>query len=136
MKSALFILAISLVAALSGCGVKRDAEVKSFIAEVDQVAIDIVRAVDEKPAVAGVETAQQMLERRKPQLKAKFETLKDLRGYQVSEETTKKFSEAVSKNVGAVMELQVKYAEQASEDEKFSEKLNKLSDDFNAIFGV
>ena len=49
MNSTLFILIITLIAASSGCGVKKDSEVKSFIAEMDQVAIDIVRAVDEKP---------------------------------------------------------------------------------------
>lgn len=134
MKNTLFILIIALVAALSGCG-KKDAEVKSFIAEMDQVAIDIVRAVEEKPDT-GVDRAQQILDTRKAQLKAKFDTLKQLRGYELSEETTKQFSEAVAKNVSDVSSLQVKYAEKSLESAKFAEKLNKLSDDFNSIFGV
>ena len=135
MKSTLFVLIISLVAALAGCGVKKDAEVNSFIADMDKVAADIVRTVDEKPD-SGVDRAQQLLDSKKAELKAKFDTLKDLRGFQLSEETTKKFSDAVAKNVGAVMDLQVKYAEKASEDAKFAQKLNKLSGDFNSIFGV
>lgn len=135
MKSTLFVLIISLVAVLSGCGVKKDAEVNSFISDMDKVAADIVHAVDEKPDT-GIDRAQQILDSRKAELKAKFDTLKDLRGFQLSEETTKKFSDAVAKNVGAVTDLQVKYAERASEDAKFGKKLTKLSDDFNSIFGV
>ncbi len=135
MKSTLFVLVIALVAALSGCGMKKDAEVKSFIAEMDQVAIDIVRAVDEKPE-SGIDRAQQILDTRKTKLKAQFETLKQLRGYELSEETTKQFTDAVTKNAGAIAGLQVKYAEKSMSDEKFAEKLDKLSADFNSIFGV
>ena len=135
MKSTLFVLILTLVVALSGCGVKRDAEVKSFIADIDQVALDIARAVDEKPET-GVDRAQQLLDARKPELKKKFESLKDLRGYQVGENTTKEFADAVARNSEKVLNLQVKYAERSLDDEKFAQKLTKLSDDFNSIFGV
>jgi hypothetical protein len=124
-----------LVAVLSSCGVKRDADVKSFIADIDQTAVDIARAVDERPET-GVDRAQQLLDTRKPELKAKFETLKDLRGYQISEATTKEFADAVARNVEKVGELQIKYAEKSVDNEKFGQKLTKLADDFNSIFGV
>ena len=135
MKSTLFVLIISLVAALSGCGVKRDSEVKSFVADIDQMAIDIARAVDEKPKT-GVDRAQQLLDARKPELKAKFENLKDLRGYQISEGTTKEFADAVARNTEKVGNLQIKYAEESVDDEKLGQKLTKLAGDFNSIFGV
>ena len=136
MKSTLFILIFTLVAALAGCGgIKKDAEVKSFVADIDQVALDIARAVDEKPET-GVDRAQKLLDARKPELKAKFENLKDLRGFQVSEATTKEFADAVTRNVEKVGELQIKYAEKSLDDERFGEKLTKLSDDFNSIFGA
>jgi hypothetical protein len=136
MKSTLFVLIVALVAALAGCGgVKKDADVKSFIADIDQVALDIARAVDEKPE-SGVDRAQQLLDNRKPELKAKFENLKDLRGYQISEGTTKEFSEAVARNVEKVGNLQIKYAEKSLDNEKFAQKLTKLADDFNSIFGA
>jgi hypothetical protein len=125
-----------MVAALAGCGgVKRDADVKSFIADIDQMALDISRAVDEKPET-GVDRAQQLLEKRKPELKAKFENLKDLRGYQISEGTTKEFSDAVARNVEKVGNLRIKYAEESSENERLAQKLTKLADDFDSIFGV
>jgi hypothetical protein len=135
MKSTLFLLIFTLVAAFAGCGVKKDADVKSFIADIDQMALDISRAVDEKPAT-GVDRAQQLLDARKPELKAKFETLKDLRGYQISEDTTKEFSDAVARNVEKVGNLQIKYAEESAENAKLGQKLTKLADDFNSIFGV
>jgi hypothetical protein len=135
MKSTLFVLIFTFVAAFAGCGVKKDADVKSFIADIDQMALDISRAVDEKPAT-GVDRAQQLLDARKPELKAKFETLKDLRGYQISEDTTKEFADAVARNVEKVGNLQIKYAEESSENAKLGQKLTKLADDFNSIFGV
>ena len=135
MKSTLFIFIVALAAAFSACGVQRDSEVKSFIADMDQVAIDIERTVNEKPDT-GVDRAQQMLDARKPELKKKFESLKELRGYQLSEATTKEFTDAVARNVEKVGDLQIKYAEKSVDDEKFGQKLSKLSDDFNSIFGV
>jgi hypothetical protein len=135
MKSTLCVLIFTLVAAFAGCGVKKDADVKSFIADIDQMALDISRAVDEKPAT-GVDRAQQLLDARKPELKAKFETLKDLRGYQISEDTTKEFSDAVARNVEKVGNLQIKYAEESAENAKLGQKLTKLADDFNSIFRV
>jgi len=134
MKSTLFVLIIALVAALAGCGgVNKDAEVKSFIADMDQVALDIARAVDEKPET-GVDRAQKLLDERKPQLKAKFDTLKGLRGYQLSEAMTKEFADAVARNTEKVGNLQIKYAEKSVDNEQFGEKLTKLSEDFNSIF--
>jgi hypothetical protein len=134
MKSTLFVLILALTTAFTAC-VKKDAEVRSFIVDVEQVATEIVREVDGKPE-AGIDRAQQILDARRPQLKAKFDSLKELRGYQLSDEATKKFAEAIAENVGLVTGLQVKYAEKSIEDEKFANKLNKLSDDFNSIFGV
>ena len=135
MKSAILLMIITLAAAFSACSVNRDAEVKSFIADVDQVAIDIVREVDGRPET-GVDRAQQLLDGRKAQLKAKFDNFKNLRGYELSEDVTKRFTEAVTENVSKVTGLQVKYADKSAENAEFAKKLSKLSDDFNSIFGV
>jgi hypothetical protein len=102
---------------------------------MDQVAIDIERAVNEKPET-GVDRAQKLLDARKPELKKKFESLKELRGYQLSETTTQEFTDAVARNVEKVGDLQIKYAEKSVDDATFGQKLSKLSDDFNSIFGA
>jgi hypothetical protein len=135
MKKSLFGLVVLIALAFSACGINKDAEVGAFVTEMDKLAADIVRAVDEKPS-AGVDDAQKMLDARKSELKAKFEKIKDVRGYQLSKEMSKKLTDSVTKNVETVGGLQIKYVEKAAADKSFSDKLKKLSDDFNSIYGV
>ena len=137
MRNSLFILMIAIVLAFSAaCGLSKDAEVNSFVAEMDKLTADIVRAVEEKPSVQGAERAQRLLDERKAALKAGFDNLKDVRGFQLSDEVKKKFTDAVAKDVEAVNSLQIKYAGKALTDENFGQKLSQLSADFNSIFGV
>jgi hypothetical protein len=119
----------------SGCGLNKDAEVNSFVAEMDKLTVEIVRAVDEKPET-GVDHALRLLDARKSEMKARFEKLENVRGFQLSQETKKKFTEAIAKDVESVGSLQIKYAEQSIADESFGQKLNKLSADFNSIFAL
>ena len=137
MRNSLFILMIAIVLAFSAaCGLSKDAEVNSFVAEMDKLTADIVRAVEEKPSVQGAERAQKLLDERKAALKAGFDNLKDVRGFQLSDEVKKKFTDAVAKDVEAVNSLQIKYVGKALTDENFGQKLSQLSADFNSIFGV
>jgi hypothetical protein len=135
MKKSLFGLAVLIALASSACGVKKDAEVGAFVTETDKLAAEIVRAVDEKPS-SGVDDAQRLLDSRKAALKANFEKLKDVRGFQLSKEMSKKLTDSVTKNVESVGGLQIKYVEKAAADKNFAEKLKKLASDFNSIYGV
>lgn len=135
MRNTLFILLITFAAVFSGCSMNKDAEVNSFVTDMDKLTGEIVKAVDEKPAT-GVDRAQQLLDARKTEMKANFEKLKDVRGFQLSEEMKKKFTDAITKNVEAVNTLQIKYVEESIEDQSFGQKLKKLSTDYNSIFGV
>jgi hypothetical protein len=135
MKNTLIILLMIVAVAFSACSFNKDAEVNSFIAEMDNLTNEIVRAVDEQPAT-GVDKAQRILDGRKAEIKTSFEKLNDIRGFQLSDEMKKKFTDAITKNVEAVNTLQIKYVEQSVEDNSFGEKLKKLSTDYNSIFGV
>jgi hypothetical protein len=135
MRNTLFVLMIACAAVFSGCSMNKDAEINSFITDMDKLTGEIVKAVDEKPST-GVDRAQQLLDARKSEMKASFEKLKDVRGFQLSEEMKKKFTDSVAKNVEAVNTLQIKYVEESIEDKNFGEKLKKLSTDYNSIFGV
>jgi hypothetical protein len=135
MRKSLFSLVVLIAMALSGCSVNKDAEVNAFVTEMNKLAADIVRAVDEKPST-GVDEAQKLLDARKADLKTSFEKIKDVRGFQLSKETSKKLTDSVTKNVESVGGLQIKYAEKSAADKKFGEKLSKLSTDFNSIYGV
>lgn len=135
MKVSLFGLVVLLALAFSACGVNKDAEVGAFVGEMDKLAAEIVRTVDEKPS-SGVDDAQKLLDARKAALKSSFEKIKDVRGYQLSKDMSQKLTDSVTKNVESVGSLQIKYVEKAATDKKFAEKLKKLSDDFNSIYGV
>jgi xylose isomerase len=135
MKNTIFIFAILLAAAFSGCGVNKDAEVKAFVTDVDQLTTEIVRTIDAKPG-AGVDEAQKMLDARKDKLKTEFEKLKKLRGYELSREMTEQLTEALTKNIATIASLQIKYAEKSATDIHFGKKLDKLATDYNSIFEI
>ena len=135
MKTILFGLFMTIVLAFSGCGLNKDAEVNSFITEMDKLTAEIVRAVDEKPT-DGVDKAQKLLDARKSELKKSYESFKDVRGFQLSKEMQTKFTEAVTKDIEAVGNLQIKHAKTSVADEAFAQKLDKLTTDYNSIFGV
>lgn len=125
----LLLVAICLV--LSGC--KKDSEVNSFITDYDEFSNQIVKLVDDSPNVAGVDAAQKYLDSKKADIRAKFDAFKDARGYQLSEDTTKKLTESVTRNVSAVNGLEVKYMSQSIQNSEFKTKLDKLTKDYNEI---
>lgn len=135
MRNTLFVLLFTFAAVFSGCSINKDAEINSFITDMDKLTEEIVKAVEEKPST-GINRAQQLLDARKNEMKASFEKLKDVRGFQLSEEMKKKFTDSIAKNVEAVNILQIKYVEESIEDRDFGEKLKKLSTDYNSIFAI
>ena len=77
---------------MSGC-VRRsfhaESTVNTVVAELDSFTNDLVKKVESAPTSAGVDDAQKYLDSKKADLTAKIATLKDIRGYQVSEDTKK-----------------------------------------------
>lgn len=121
----------------AACGaINKDADVNSFVAEVDRLSAEIVQTVDAEPTVSGVGKAQKLLDARKNDLKQNYDKLKELRGFQLSQDTAKKFADAIAKDISSVGSLQIKYAEKTFDDASFGKKLSELSSDFNSIFGV
>ena len=125
----LLLVAICLV--FAGC--KKDSEVNAFITDYDAFSNEIVKHVDDSPNVAGVDAAQKYLDSKKADIRAKFEAFKDARGFQLSEDTTKKLTESVTRNVSAVNGLEVKYMSQSIQNSEFKSKLEKLVKDYNEI---
>lgn len=129
------ILILSLLA-LAGCSTNRDAEVKAFIVDVDKVTTDLIGKINAKPTAAGIDEAQKILDGKKSDLKARYDQLKTLRGFELSDQVMKEFTDSVGKNMESVADLQIKNAEKTVADEAFGQKMNKLYTDYNAIFGV
>jgi len=135
MRKTLFGLVLVWSFVFAGCGSK-DAEINSFISDSDKLASEIVQKVKANPTATGVDEAQKLLDSKKADLRKQYDNLKTARGYQVKEETMRKFTDSVFKNAEAVNNLKLDFLEKTLNDKKFSEKIDKLVDDFNAIYEV
>jgi hypothetical protein len=130
-KFASLLLALTVVA-LAGC--KKDAEINAVLADYDSFTADLVKKVDAQPTVAGVDEAQKFLDSRKADLKAKWDSIKGARDFQVSGETKKKMNESITKNYTAVSGLQIKYMGKSMNDPAFKSKLDKLIKDYQDLY--
>lgn len=138
MKTTIFgILILTILAFAAACGgVSKDTEVSAFVADIDKVTGDITAKVKANPSVAGIEEAQKILDGKKSDLKARYDKLKELRNFEVSEAVMKKFTDSISRNMESVADLQIENADKTVSDEAFGKKINKLYTDYNQIFGV
>ena len=128
-KSAALLVAVALGAALAGC--KKDAQIESVLAELNTFTQEIVKRVEGAPnPSAGVDDAQKFFDSRKADMQAKLETLKGVRGFQVSEATQKKMTEQLTEDVMSVSKLQIKYIGNSMKDPAFKAKLEKLVGDY------
>ena len=128
------LLALLLTCSLvSGC--KKDTQINSVIAELDSFTTDLVKKVESAPnPAAGVDDAQKFLDSKRSDLTAKIASLKDIRGYQVSEDTRKKMTSTLINDVNRVSGLQIKYIATSMRDAAFKAKLEKLTRDYQNLF--
>ena len=134
MKKRFTIFAL-LLTCLSLCGCKKDTQISSVIDELDSFTTELVKKVESAPnPSAGVDDAQKYFDSKKDDLTAKIATLKGIRGYQVSEETTKKMTASLIDDVKRVASLQLKYMSTSMRDPAFKAKLEKLTKDYQSLF--
>ena len=130
-----FTLLLLLVVCLSLAGCKKDAQINAVVAELDSFTTELVKKVESAPnPAAGVDDAQKFFDSKKADLTAKIGTLKSIRGYQVSEETTKKMTTSMVDDAKKVAGLQIKYIGTSMRDPVFKGKLEKLTRDYQALF--
>lgn len=131
-KPASLLIALALGAALAGC--KKDTQVESVLAELNTFTREIVRRVEGAPnPSAGVDDAQKFFDSRRADMRAKLETLKDVRNFQVSEETRRKMMEQMTDDVMSVSKLQIKYIGDSMKDPALRAKLEKLVNDYQGL---
>jgi Tfp pilus assembly protein PilP len=122
-----------LLLALSGCS--KDAEINSTVADLHSFSEEIVSKIQSAPnPSAGVEEAQRLMDARKADLKARLQSLKDVRGFQVSEETKTKMTQTITADAMKVAGLQLKYVGESIKNPAFKAKLDKLTKDYAEIF--
>jgi hypothetical protein len=115
-------------------GCSKDAEINSFLTEWDAATNEIVQKIDASPSSAGVDAAQKTWDEKKAGLKAKWDALKDARGFQVSKDTQKKMEESARKNVTALTNVMSKNISKLASDKDAVEKFKKLMEDYGNTF--
>jgi hypothetical protein len=122
--------------AMVGCG-KRDDEVNSVMKDLDTFTTEVVSKISSaKDPASGLIEAQKYFDAQKADIKKKFDSIKDIRGFQISEETKKKMEDGITKNVTSIASLQITYMGRAVEDKKFETSLEKLISDYQDLLKV
>jgi hypothetical protein len=117
---------------LAGC--KRDEEVKAILATIDSFTSELIGRIETaaNPSI-GVDEAQKYLDTRKAEIGGAMNTLKSLRGYQVSDESKQKIASSLVDDSSKVGSLQIKYVSLSMSDPAFKAKLDKLVKDYQAL---
>ena len=123
MRKLFAVVALVVPLALVGCS--KNAEFEDFIKENDAFVKEIKAQADK----GGPEAARKAFDAKKDAIKKKFDPIKEARGFQVSEENTKKFTESITTGMTDICSLQIK----AMMDEKKSEAYKTLCDDYTKL---
>jgi hypothetical protein len=133
-------LGVVAVAIAVGGGCSRDEEVKAAAAEMKDVAGAVTKAAaGEKAAAKAADAAAKVLKDKLPGLKTKFEAVKDVRGFEVKDETTQELAEAVATTTMDVCGLKLKYVMELVEDtpanKQTEQQFDDMCDDWGAALG-
>jgi Tfp pilus assembly protein PilP len=127
-KSVSLLLVLVCLASV-GCG-KKDAEVNSFITELNSFTDELVKRVESAPnPAAGTDEAQKYFDSRKADMQEKLNSIKKIDVKQVSEETRKKWTDCFYQNSVKVGQLTAKYGF----DPATRPKLQQLTQDFRTL---
>ncbi len=128
-----FVAACSIL--LAGC--KKDSEIEAVLADIDAFTKELVAKVESasNPS-AGVDDAQKLMDSRKGEIREKLNSIKSVRGFQVSEPTKKKMVESMTADAMKVGGLKAKYIRNSMNDPAFKRKLDKLVSDYQELFRI
>ena len=127
------ILIVLTCLVLAGC--KKDADVKTVLTDFDKFTDELVKRVESaSDPSAGVDDAQKYFDSKKAEMTTKMDSLKNVRGYQVGEETRKMMESSLVDDAKKIANLQVKYMGTSMRDATFKAKLDKLTRDYQSLF--
>jgi len=122
------------VLALSVTACKKDNQINGVIKDLDTFTNELVAKVEKSSNTqSGVDEAQKFLDSKKAEMKSKLDSIKNVRGFQVSDETKKTMTDSLTKNVTSVAQLQIKYVQLSVRDAAFKAKLEKLVNDYTQL---
>lgn len=128
MKKITLFLVLTFCLALIGCS--KDAEIGTFLTEWDSVTNEMVKKIDE----GDVEGAKAAFDAKKESLKKTFKEVKEVRGFQVSEDTKKKIADSSKKNYDALTGSFTKNAMKFVADKSKGDKVQALIKEYADIF--
>jgi hypothetical protein len=135
-KRFLTIFVLLAYIAMVGCG-KRDDEVNAVMKELNAFTTEVVGKISSaKDPASGLMEAQKYFDAQKSNIKKKFDSIKDIRGFQINEETKKKMEDGITKNVTSIASLQITYMSRTVEDKNFETSLEKLISDYQDLLKV
>lgn len=136
-KSIKLMLPLALAATLMLAGCNKDTKIKGVLADFDSFTAELLNKVESaQTPVQGVENAQKYLDERKSEIRAKWDSIKTVKNFQVSDETKKLMQEELKKNLMSIYGLQSKYIDQSIKDAAFKTKLDKLINDYKDLYEV
>ena len=125
---------VTAALAVSAAGCSRDAEVLAFAKDFEDFSGQIVKKVKTAPnPAAGVEAAQAYLDQNRDRLRRQLQSVKTVRGFQVSEENRKKMEASMMNGASAVAGLEMEYVARMAADEAFRARLEKLVGDYRNL---
>ena len=121
-----FVLAFCLT--MVGCS--KDGEINAFLTEWDSVTNDMVQKIN----AGDIDGAKTAFDAKKESLKSKWASVKDAKGFQVSEDTKKKMTDSATKNMSALTSAMTANAMKFAADKAKAEKLRALITEYGEIF--
>ena len=132
MKRIALFFVITAMLGLTGCN--KDAQIEAFITELNSVTQDVVGKIDANPTSAGVDEAQKAFDARKSTLQAKWDTIKDAVGFQVSKAVKDKLESSVKENIKALTDVWMRNVTSLAADKNAATKFQRLMMDFSSMF--
>jgi hypothetical protein len=124
-RKILTFLSVLLLIPLAAC--KKDAEIGSVLKELDSFTADLVQKIDSTQGSAeGIDAAQQFLDSKKSDMNKKLASVREARGFQVTDATKKALTDSFTRNITTVASLQIKYVTRTVRDPVYKAKIEKL----------
>lgn len=128
MKKLTVFLVMVFCIGLIGCS--KDGDIDAFVAELDSVTNEMAQKLE----AGDVDAAQTAFSAKKDALKAKWQSLKTARGFQVSEAAKKKLEESIKKNGATLQSGVLKGSMKLATNKGAVDKMQALAKDYMSVF--
>ena len=128
MKKLILLTALTFCVALAGCS--KDGDIDSFIAEFERVTQEMTSKIE----TGDIDGAKKSFDENKVSLQSSWDEIKNARGFQVTEESKKKLTESINKQMGELTKATFRGASKLGGDKEKAEELKTLLNDYRNIF--